>query len=205
MKYRAIGFDHGGVIEGRSGSEFNKMVCRTLDVSPAEYDSAYFAHNRDTLNGKPISEQELWPRVLEELGKTDLIDQLVDAIAEYKRTNNFTNDRLLTYISSLKESGFKTGLLSNNSVEVAQRLRSAGQDSYFDSFIISAEVGMTKPDPEIFEMLAEQLDVEMHELIFVDDSPQSLSTAEQCGFTPILYTTFDDLIAQLKSLGIDIS
>lgn len=205
MKYKAIGFDHGGVIEGRPGSEFNKMICMTLQVSLDQYEHAYFAHNRDTVNDTPISAEDKWKRVLDDLNKSDQFDQLIHAINNYGLTNNITNNRLLRYITSLKEKGFKTGLLSNNSIEVAQKLRDKGQDNYFDIFIISDEVGLTKPDPAIFDLFTKQLGVEMNELIFVDDSPQSLSTADECGYTPILYTTFDDLVLKLKELGIDIS
>lgn len=205
MQYKAIGFDHGGVIEGRPGFQFNQMICHTLDTTQADYESAYFAHNRDSINGELISEIELWTRVLKDLHREDLLQTLTGNIAEYKRTNNFINEELLAHIASFRSKGFKTGLLSNNSIEVANRLRDVGQDAYFDSFIISAEVGMSKPDPKIFDYFCNDLGVQMNELIFVDDSPQSLSTAEECGFTPILYTNFDDLVRQLGSLGIDIS
>jgi hypothetical protein len=42
-------------------------------------------------------------------------------------------------------------------------------------------------------------------MIFIDDSERSLSTAEQCGYTPILFTGYDELVEQLNSLHVNIN
>ena len=73
---------------------------------------------------------------------------------------------------------------------------------HFDTIIISAEVGMSKPDPQIFQLFAQQLGVETTELIFIDDSENSLISAKEVGYTPILYTGYEELEEQLQNLGI---
>ncbi|MBP9738549.1 HAD-IA family hydrolase [Candidatus Saccharibacteria bacterium] len=202
MKYTAIGFDYGGVIEGRPSQFFNEMVCRTLDISLTEYELTYFRHNREHNNGKLISQNELWQRFVVDVGKPELLSTLLVAIEDYKSELTVNTD-VLELITRLKNNGYKLGLLSNNSVSVGKRLRVDGIDKYFDSFVVSAEIGMMKPDKNIFDYFCSELAVEPNQLIYIDDSEKSLSTAPQCGYTPILFSTYTNLIQQLQALGVD--
>ncbi len=202
MKYTAIGFDYGGVIEGKPARFFNEMVCRTLDISLPEYENVYFKHNRAHNNGGLISQNELWQRVINDIGKPEKLNTLLSAIEDYK-SDLSVNTNVLKLITRLRETGYKLGLLSNNSVSVAQKLRNDGVDKYFDSFVISAEVGLMKPDKQIFNYFCSDLAVDPSELVYIDDSEKSLSTAVQCGYTPVLFNTYTDLVQQLQTLGVD--
>lgn len=115
-----------------------------------------------------------------------------------KKSNNRP---VLDLVDTLRNSGYKTGLLSNNTLEAAEMMRGEGINTHFDAFIVSAEVGMMKPDPSIYALLCQQLSVQPSELIFIDDSKKSLSTAEECGFTPVLFTDYESLVRDLKRLS----
>jgi HAD superfamily hydrolase (TIGR01509 family) len=94
------------------------------------------------------------------------------------------------------------GLLSNNTLEAAREMRKSGLDAYFDVFDISAETGHAKPLPEAFIEFARKLEVEPKELVFIDDSKNSLSSATEVGYLPILYVGYGKLIGRLTSLGL---
>lgn len=200
MKFKAVGFDWGGVINGQPGFVFTQKFCEFVDVSEAQYKEIYFRHNRAFNAGRPISERELWLRVLTDLGKADLLDDVLAFSKEY-RSKKSINRPVLDLVDTLRSSGYKTGLLSNNTLEAAEMMRSEGINTHFDAFIVSAEVGMMKPDPSIFALLCRQLSVQPGELIFIDDSKKSLSTAEECGFTPVLFTDYESLVKDLKKLS----
>ena len=51
-------------------------------------------------------------------------------------------------------------------------------------------------------MLIDQLGVAPEELVFTDDSVPSLSTADEIGYTPLLFTGHDNLVNDLKALNI---
>jgi beta-phosphoglucomutase-like phosphatase (HAD superfamily) len=59
-----------------------------------------------------------------------------------------------------------------------------------------------KPEPIVFQELAKALGVEVSELVYIDDAEKSLSTAEQVGYQPILYTGYVDLLERLRELDI---
>ena len=65
-----------------------------------------------------------------------------------------------------KHAGLRTGLLSNSWGNEYPR---EGWDQMFDAVVISGEVGMRKPEPEIFAHVLELLGVRAEETVFVDD------------------------------------
>jgi epoxide hydrolase-like predicted phosphatase len=75
----------------------------------------------------------------------------------------------------------------------------------FDAVVISAEVGMRKPEPRIFWHAAELLGLPPDECIFIDDIQANISAAEQVGFTGVLHGTADATAGQVAELlGIDL-
>lgn len=201
MKYKAIGFDYGGVINGKPGSYFNTAICQLLDITEEDYKRVYFSHNRKFNAGKPISERELWALVLADLGKPDELDSVMKFVAQMRLAKQM-NTKVLELIDTLRAKGYKTGLLSNNNQQAADKMRADGLDKHFDTFIVSAEVGVMKPDPEIFNLFAERLDVALPELVFIDDSKRSLSASEECGFEPVLFESYEQLVKDLSRLNI---
>ncbi|MGH3154021.1 MAG: HAD-IA family hydrolase [Streptosporangiaceae bacterium] len=89
-------------------------------------------------------------------------------------------------IRTLRTAGFSTALLSN----------SWGGDEYpradfpalFDAVVISAEVGMRKPEAAIFLLAAEALGLDPRECAFVDDVAANVAVAAACGMTGVLHT-----------------
>ncbi len=199
MKYKAIGFDYGGVIFGQPGYNFDASVALLLDVSLGEYRQAYFSHNR-----KPITSEQIWRLVLSDLGRVDRFDDLnllIERIGSAKKVNT----DVLRLVTHLREGGYKLGLLSNNSVQKAEKMRQQKIDSYFDAFCVSAEIGYSKPDKPAFECLAKKLDVKLNQLVFIDDEPTSLKNFADCDYRPILYTSYQRLLDQLNKIGIQTS
>ena len=115
---------------------------------------------------------------------------------------HFIDYQILKLVDKLRANGYKLGLLSNFGHSGAERIRELGITEHFDAFHASGETGYAKPQPEAFINLAKELGVAVTELVYIDDSPYSLSNAEKTGFYPILYTGFGELQVELGSLGI---
>ncbi len=60
-------------------------------------------------------------------------------------------------------------------------------EELFDTAVISAEVGLHKPQPEIYRLAAERLVVPPEECVFVDDLRENCAGAEAVGMTAILH------------------
>jgi 2-haloacid dehalogenase len=63
----------------------------------------------------------------------------------------------------------------------------------FDGVLVSADVGLVKPDPQIFELFCARFDVDPHHGLFVDDVVANVDAARALGFAGVQYTTPDDL------------
>lgn len=201
MTYSAIGFDWNGVLNGKPGKVFGRTLASMLAITFDKYRTAYFHHNTAFNNGE-INTEELWRRVLTELNKLDQLDEVLAYVADSLKDDPNTN--VITLVDTLRSNGYKVGLLSNNTFEIGEKIRASGLDKHFDVFHISAETGYAKPSPQAFAHFAEALGVTLSELIFVDDTAKSLSTASDIGFTPILFTDYDQLIVELKQLDIQV-
>jgi epoxide hydrolase-like predicted phosphatase len=101
-------------------------------------------------------------------------------------------------IKSLRGAGFSTALLSN----------SWGYGDYpredfpglFDAVVISGEVGMRKPEPEIFRHAAALLGLEPRECVFIDDVAANVEAAQACGMTGVRHEDRETTAATLEQL-----
>ncbi|OGY90991.1 MAG: hypothetical protein A3B31_01580 [Candidatus Komeilibacteria bacterium RIFCSPLOWO2_01_FULL_53_11] len=199
MVDKAIGFDYGGVIAGVPGKEFNKRVCEFLNVRLDQYREAYFKFNHLMNNGQ-VTGPELWRMVLTELGKDDQYDEFIEF--QSRLPHHEVHSNMLRLVDALRKNGYKVGLLSNNTLKAAKHIRATGLVDHFDVCVISAEVGMSKPDPKIFEYFFSRLGVSPEEAIFIDDAEKSLSTASEVGYHPVFFDSYEGLIHELGLLGV---
>src|SRR4051812_45167375 len=98
--------------------------------------------------------------------------QIQEADVQALRSDYFRDDRLdpdlMTLIAALRKAGYKVGLLSNDALTLEHKLRRdlAIYDS-FDAVIISASIGVMKPDPGAYRAIAAALDVETGACVFI--------------------------------------
>lgn len=105
---------------------------------------------------------------------------------------------MLDAVATTRGAGFKTALLSN-SWGLGGYPRERFGD-LFDVVVISAEVGMRKPQPEIFRFTIDKLGVDASRCVFVDDHPGHLKAALEEGITTLLHTSPAETIPQLREL-----
>ena len=112
-------------------------------------------------------------------------------------------------VRELADAGVPLFALTNFSAELFEIARSLHGDvlDLFEEIVVSGEEGVTKPDPEIWEILEE---VTRHrgglsDAVFVDDSPANVMGAEQAGLDAILFTDPESLRADLRLRGLPLA
>jgi epoxide hydrolase-like predicted phosphatase len=109
------------------------------------------------------------------------------------------DDAMVEAVRRAKGSGIATGLISNSWGGTSyDRVRDPAE--LFDTMVISGEVGLHKPEPEIFRLGAERLGVEPDACVFVDDLRENCEGAEAVGMTAILHRGADQTIPELERL-----
>jgi putative hydrolase of the HAD superfamily len=89
-------------------------------------------------------------------------------------------------LEELRRRGYKLGMISACSEDVPEVWERTPFATLFDSTVFSCSVGFSKPDPRIYAIAAEELDVEPVDCLFVGDGANDeLPGAESAGMTAV--------------------
>jgi putative hydrolase of the HAD superfamily len=115
-------------------------------------------------------------------------------------TRDQINGELLNYVRHLKDS-YKIGLLTNATREEILSITNKHHIStLFDEIVTSAEIGLEKPDPKIFDYILTKMNIHASEVIFIDDRERNTNAARSLGINSITFINneqlFDELVSQ---------
>ncbi|MEV4598058.1 HAD family phosphatase [Amycolatopsis sp. NPDC049253] len=198
MVIRAVVFDIGDVLEiapdlgvdrrweARLGLAEGELVRRLSDVWAAGAVGAITEEDvRDTISG----------RLGVGRGQADAI--MADVWEQYLGTGNTD---LIDYARGLRPR-CRTGILSNSFVGAREREQAAyGFEDLVDDIVYSHEVGMSKPDPEIYRLSCARLGVNPEEMIFLDDVEPHIAAACALGIHGIHYRDNAQAITEIEGL-----
>jgi epoxide hydrolase-like predicted phosphatase len=195
--YAAVFFDFGGVLTTPVWDSFASF-CRSEGLDPDSIKNLFrsdpeaLKELRQLETGE-ISETEFEKSFGRRLGLKDP-DHLIDSMFAGMQPD----PPMVAAVRELRAGGMLTGLISNSwSTSHYDRKLLA---ELFDTAVISAEVHMHKPQPEIYRLAAERLGVEPGECIFVDDLRENCEGAEAVGMTAVRHRNAAETIAKLAEL-----
>jgi len=141
-----------------------------------------------------ISLETYWQAVGQKLSLTP--DQLHQLREDFYAGDRLDRD-LLSLIGELRDAQVTTGLLSNNSPDLADTLEELAVAPLFTAIVISADIGIMKPDPAAYHAILKALDIAPQRAIFVDDSMVNVEGARAVGMAAIHFTPGMDLHSEL--------
>jgi HAD superfamily hydrolase (TIGR01549 family) len=111
---------------------------------------------------------------------------IADTIAGAWQTHISLDPDTIPVLKALKQNK-KIGLVSNfdHPHHVRNVLAQYGLDLFFDTIVISSEVGVKKPDPAIFSLALQQTGLLQNEVIYVGDTDDDVAAAAAAGILPI--------------------
>ena len=108
------------------------------------------------------------------------------------------DEAMFDAVAAARRAGVRTALVSNSwGEEGYDRTRF---DELFDVLLISGELGIRKPAPEIYALAAERLGRPPGRCVFVDDLPGNLKPAAAIGMATVLHRTAEQTIGELEEL-----
>lgn len=187
---KAIIFDCFGVLVGRGFDQTYK----TAGGDPIA-DRAFIEDMLGKANLGLVSPSEFDRAMTKKLGITESKWREAIHIAE------MPDLELLQYIEDLRSS-YKTAILSNANKGVLEAsIGPQWLDRSFDELVVSAEIGITKPDPRIYKYAAEKLGVDTSECLFFDDRTVYINAALDVGMQAVLYKDLDQAKASIHKLA----
>jgi epoxide hydrolase-like predicted phosphatase len=204
-EFRALLVDYGGVLTNALHHTLGAF-CRDIDVDAAHLEEVVRELYGDTKAPGIVTGLET--------GAVDVAD-FEAALAQRLRTRDgspvdptglltrmFAGFRrepaMLDVVRRARESGVRTALVSN----------SWGTDAYprddfdvlFDAVVISGDVGMRKPEPQIYRYAAAQVGVAPEQCVFVDDLAVNVRGAAAVGMCGVHHTDVATTVAELEAL-----
>ncbi len=118
-----------------------------------------------------------------------------EEISDYFSSSKKLDERVIQFVGSLRAKSLKTGLLSNTGGDVITRYMVQGHvSSLFDALVLSYEVGLIKPNPEIYLMMAKRLGLQPADCLMIDDNQDNVDGALAAGMKAIKYTDFESML-----------
>lgn len=183
---RVVVFDYGEVVS-QSPSEHDRAALLAIADVPVEaFWNAYQLH-RDDLDHGVVGIRDYWKRVAGELGldwSEARIQQLW--VADYRSWLSI-EPTTFDIIADLNAGGTRIAMLSNAGFDFASPLRFAPIARFFERVFISAELGMLKPDPEIYQEVADELGIALEQMIFIDNKQENVDGANALGIRTHLF------------------
>jgi putative hydrolase of the HAD superfamily len=185
VKLRAVVFDLWNTIAvwpEDLWAETRPQVAEHLGLTIEEFESRWYgdlAHLRET---GPIGDV---------LALFDLSPEAVERVTSLRRA--VTRKGLVPVpgavetIAALRGRGLKTGLITVCSEDVPRLWAETAFHGLFDAEVFSSSVGLRKPDPRIYGLALDELDVAPEEAMFVGDGANDeLGGAERVGMTAVM-------------------
>jgi HAD superfamily hydrolase (TIGR01509 family) len=114
--------------------------------------------------------------------------------------DNVPNEPLFTYIQEMLKPHYKLGILSNAGADWLQTIFTQEQIKLFDATVLSYQVGMVKPNPRMYEVIAERLNVSPTNCVFIDDQQGYCRAATDVGMKVVWYQNVAQMKTDLKKI-----
>jgi putative hydrolase of the HAD superfamily len=193
MKYDAVIFDLFGTLVDIFSLEeyrvFIKDMCAVLGVSPADFMNRWDEKaDERALGTVPVAEQ--LAALCRDLGVDVTPERLARAVemrVDFVRGVLVPRGDAASTLAALRERGLKVGVISDCSEEVVAAWPSTPLAPLVHEAVMSAAVGLKKPDPAIYALACERLGVAADKCLFVGDGgSRELSGASAVGMEAVL-------------------
>jgi len=198
MSIQAVIFDMGGVLLRTEDQATRTRIAAHLGMDYDELSALVFdsQSSHQAMVGE-ITAAEHWKSVQETLGLSD--DEFPQVQLEFWGGDTMDED-LVNYLRDLRPR-YKTALLSNAWDDLRQNIEDFWKiTDAFDEIVISAEVGLVKPDPGIYQRAISDLGINPDEAVFVDDFLHNIEAARIEGLQVIHFKGPDQALKDLQRM-----
>jgi len=187
MKPLVIIFDLGNVVltndHAFHSPEEIKQFCDYFKVTLDNLETAFTVAFPDYSLGK-CTEEEFWQKYLFTARANNIN---IEFAKSFWRKHQKENETMLSLLDRLRKS-YRLACLSTIPKEWLKfKRKKFNLDYYFETIISSGEVGVKKPDPKIYKIIIDKLNLPPEKLLFIDDTEITLPPAQEFGMKTVLF------------------
>ncbi|MFW5713202.1 MAG: HAD-IA family hydrolase [Brevefilum sp.] len=196
----AIVFDIGGVLLKTEDRTFRQNLADRYGLKPADMERIVFdsqTARASTLGQEP--EAAVWQNVA---AKLQLSPEAIEGFRNIFFDGDQVDQELVQFLQGCRPH-YKTALLSNAwegaRFQLAEKY-GIKEGETVDRILFSYELGVAKPDPKIYQILADTVECEFDQILFVDDFIENVIAANELGIHTVHYQPGIDLISKIKKI-----
>lgn len=187
LSFTAVIFDWGGVFQQTTDYRSRTKWDDQLGLEHGTIEQMMFdSETWKQAQLGTLSTDDHWTAFGEEIG-------LPSAEVTRLRADFFAGDSIavdvVSTLKSLKAANYPVALMSNNIPELRADIGKLGLTSFFDEIVISADIGVMKPEPSAYLAAVEGLGAPAEQTIFIDDSFINIIGAQRVGLQTIHYNS----------------
>jgi len=199
MPIDAVVFDWGGVLAGgvsRASGEIEQRLGvpsgslpGLMGMHPCETDTDNLWHMRELGRATSLEWAHWYSARLRAAGGMPLLTPEQMVATEAVMFCQPQNAVVLDTVRQLHTDGYKLAICTNNWAEIGAAWREGLPLELFDAVVVSCEIGVRKPDAEMFNHVTDRLGVESDSVVLVDDFEANVDGARRAGWHGILVGT----------------
>ncbi|MFC4651526.1 HAD family hydrolase [Lactococcus nasutitermitis] len=181
-KFKAIIFDMDGVLVDTesyyAGRREEFFGSQQIDISHLK--------NKDFIGGNM---KDIWPKILQNNFTAEKAQKLQEDYTDYKNRTPLPYAKLLfpdviEILDYLHKHDYKIALASSSSMTDIQLMLNTHQlGHYFDLLLSGADFKQSKPNPEIYQVAMQRLQVTADESLIIEDSENGIAAGKAAGAT----------------------
>ena len=177
---KGVIFDFGGVISRPQDRGCVDQIMALMQVTDRELFMRAYMELRPAYDGGQMSGPAYWEAMMDRLQSARV--PAGDLIQPDIRSWTVINEDTLAFAADLRAHGIVTAVLSNMNREVLRHLESeCPWIEEFDHLVYSCDLGVVKPDREIYDICVSRMGLTHAECLFLDDMAANVRAAEQYG------------------------
>lgn len=196
MTLNAVIWDLGGVLVRTEDYHPRQMLADRFGMTRLELEElVYWGESGSMAQRGEIDSEQHWDNILR------ILSLKADELEGFKREfwrGDVVDFELINTIRVYK-ANFKTGLLSNAFSDLRHVITHIWNFAdAFDEMVISAEVGLVKPDLRIYQLALDRLGILADQAIFIDDFIENVEGAQRAGMQAVVFKNLDQIRTELR-------
>ena len=199
---RTVIFDYGEVISLAPSAADRAVIARLAGANGKEepFWAAYRAH-RDGLDQGTGGVAAYWRAIADDIGASWDSARVHELWAADFRSWLSINPATVEVLADLQAGGTPLALLSNAGADFASFFRHGPLGDFFAACYVSGELGLLKPDQDIYRHVLGDLGITPAEAVFIDNRAANVAGAESLGIAGHVFAGADGLRAFLTALA----
>jgi HAD superfamily hydrolase (TIGR01509 family) len=196
---QAVVFDWGNVLATDDRSVVVEFMCTTFHLSASEFEAVNLEKRKAMQAG--MSDVQFWTDYATRKG-IGLPSDWPQSYTGVLIKSIGVNAEMFALVNELKAQNIRVGILSNINDKYIKLIRDFGFYEPFDPCLLSAEIGVEKPNPEAYEILLDAIDLPAEEIVFVDDKAENIEAAKLKKIDAILFESPDQVREEFSKRGL---